>query len=333
MATYTLNSIIKIGRFKPFRGVNGVTIKKSLGLHLDTAIVTLPTTARVKSTTEATRSVDTAREFKRGDRIAIDLGYNGELRREFEGFIARVNMKSPCELECEGYGFQLRGKTVNRLFQNSSMEEVLAYIIEGTDIVLGEVDDIPFSNIHFVKESGLKCLELLKKYCGNVVNIWFDGNIIHAGYKYTFYTERNKAGKADVKYRIGYNTVEDKDMKQREIGDNQVEVEFYNRSLDGNRITATAGVPNSRHQQKKLQAISDLLALRKAAQNSESYQNYSGFEGKIVTFLSPYCQPGYKMEIQDDRYPERSGNYLVEAVTTNYGTGGASREIEISFKL
>ena len=135
MAVFTLHSKISIGDFKPFKGVHDISIKKSLGNYADTAILKLPLTARLRQAgSPQTQSVLTAHQFNVGDKILIELGYNHKLEREFVGFIRRINMTSPLEIECEGYAYQLRAKKINKSWKETTLLEVLEYIIEDTDI-------------------------------------------------------------------------------------------------------------------------------------------------------------------------------------------------------
>lgn len=332
MATVTLHSKITIGKFKPFVGVHDVVTKKSLSNYMNTAIIKLPASSRLKQTGLQTKSVQTAQIFERGDKVKIELGYNSVLTEEFVGFVNRINMKVPCEIECEGYSFLLRFKVINKVWKDTTLEEVLSYIIKGTDIELGTIDHVPFSNIQLIQQDGASCLKLLKKFCGNVLNIWFDDNIINAGLKYNFYTEKNKENKPDVVFKLGWNTVGRNQMKLRKKGDNKVTIHFFKDTGDGNKIESFAG-NNGGYIQKKLQNIANKSTMDKLAADAEHSHNYSGYDGKIVGFLNPICKPGYKVKLLSDRYPELAGNYLCEGVTTTYGKNGAKRNCKISFEL
>lgn len=335
MATVVLNSIIKIGSFKPFRGVNEVLIKKSLRNYCDTAIVKLPATAALKESGAAqTKSVLTAQQFKRGDKIKIQLGYDGKMQTEFEGFVARINKSSPCELECEGYAFLLREITFNESFRAASLKEILQKLISGTEIKLGEdLPDVPFVKLSFEKENGFNVLKLLQKDCGDALAIWFEGNVLNANLIYTTMTEKQKVGKADAVYKIGYNIVRDGQMKERLAGDAAYGVELYTKLNDGKIVSAQVGVKNSNFERKKLQAMQSPLWQKALANEKLKGKSYDGFEGKLTGFLQPFYKPGAKLKIIDPKYPERSGNYLVEATEVKYGTGGARRTAEISIKI
>lgn len=335
MATFTLNSRIKIGNYKPFRGVHEVVIKKSLNNYNDTAVVKLPASVVMKEkNTAPAQRVQTAMQFKRGDKIAIELGYNEVYNLEFEGFISRVNKTVPCELECEGFAFQLRGKQINKVYRNASLSAILSDLTEGTDIVLSNNnDDVTIDKIDFIRFSRFTALQALSKDLAEAVRFWFDGNVLHAGMKYLFFTEKNKNWKPDVVYKTGYNHVREGHLKERLAGDNNYEVQLNVRSEDGKTKTVKAGVVNSNVERKRLSAVSDSALLKRLAKELESEKNYTGVEGNITGFLFPICKPGMKLKLIDERYEELSGNYLVEEVEVKYGRSGARRKIKLSFKL
>lgn len=335
MATFVLNSIIKIGDFKPFRGLHEVVVKKSIRNFNDTAIIKLPASSVVVDKKQnETKSVDTAKAFKRGDKVNVQLGYNGQMREEFEGFIARINKSTPCEIECEGYAFQLRGKQVNKVWKNATLSEVLKEIVSGTDIIIDpNIDDINVDVIQLIKKSGFEALTELGKQLKGAVAFWFDKNILFAGLALTQMSERNRNNKPDVKFKIGYNVVRENQMKERLAGDNQYEVELVYKEKDGKKNIAKVGVPNSNSIRKNIQAVKDNEWRQKMAAEMEQRENYSGFDGKITAFLQPYCKPTQKMNIEDPRYSERSGNYLIESTELKFGRSGARRIIGISIKL
>ena len=73
--------------------------------------------------------------------------------------------------------------------------------------------------------------------------------------------------------------------------------------------------------------------LRAAAENKLSMYKYNGYSGKITAFLQPFAEHGYKAVLEDDRFPERSGNYMIESVQVQFGTQGARRICEIGVKV
>lgn len=335
MATVTLNSVTTISGFKPFRGLHEAVITKTIRNFCDRAVIKLPTTAVLKEGPAAqTKSVLTANQFKRGDKINIQLGYNGQLKEEFEGFIARVNKSNPCQIECEGYAFLLREKTVNKVWKGTTLKAVLQEIVSGTNIKLDpQIPDATLDRVELIKMSGFKALEEFRKQTAGAFAIWFDKDVLYAGLAFALLSDRNRSGKADVKYKIGYNVVRDGQMKERMAGQDAYDVELVFTDKSGKKTKAKAGVPNSNAVVKRIQAIRDSGLLKKAASEIEQGKNYNGYDGSITAFLVPYCKPGQKMEIEDPRYPERSGNYLIESTEVRYGMSGARRVVGISIRL
>jgi len=50
-------------------------------------------------------------------------------------------------------------------------------------------------------------------------------------------------------------------------------------------------------------------------------------------FGQPYCEPGYKAILIDDKYKERGGNYLVTSTEVVYGMNGFRRTVKIGNQL
>jgi hypothetical protein len=46
--------------------------------------------------------------------------------------------------------------------------------------------------------------------------------------------------------------------------------------------------------------------------------------------LQPYSEPGYTAALTDEKFPERSGNYLIDSIEVNYGMQGARRIVGIA---
>lgn len=336
MATFTLNSRIKIGAYRPFSALNDLSIRKSLNNTLETAVFKIPASAVLKNNaTGQSQKVDTARQFKKGDKIVIDLGYNGDLKQEFEGFVVAVNKSIPCVIECEGYAFQLHDKSISKVYRKVSIRRVLTDLIEGTEIILGDIQDIQIDKLDYIKFNRYQALSKLKSDLGNAVSFWMDGKVLHCGLKYFHFSEKNKSWRPDVTFRTGYNYVREGLLKERLAGDNNREILIELKRPNGKKETVKAGVVNSATEKKKigLLAADNKSDAKKIAEELSKEKNYTGVEGEITGFLKPFVTRGMKLRLIDDRYPELSGDYLVEEVETTFGMSGARRKIKLSFKL
>ena len=343
---FVLNSDITIGPYKRVKP-HQVKIDKSMFTYVDKAVIKLPITARIVQAGEViTKSMETAKAFAEGDKVLIKLGYNGVLKTEFDGFISRVNFTSPLEVECEGYSYQLRKRTYLKTFKNVELVEVLRYLVAGTDIVLDEANIPAFKIDKLVLQnhSGTEALDLIKKIGSQdgiqVIQIFFTGYMLYAGLQYL-------KTKADVKYRLGWNVIKDNNLKQRQAKNAEVTVHYIGEKKDGSNVkvaiknkTQTAVIKTNGQagisgEEKviKTHSVTDESSLTQMAEKFHSKMTYDGYEGKITAFGVPYCEPGYRAVLDDQKYVERSGNYIVESTEVTYGTSGFRRIVGIGAKL
>jgi hypothetical protein len=321
---FVLTSDITIGGYKKIKP-HEVKIQKSLFSYVDRATVKVPSTARLKQAgTIVTMSTDTAKLIKEGDEVRIDLGYNGSLKNEFIGFVSRVNFTTPVEIECEGYSYQLRKKQYLKRFKNTTLKELLAHLVEGTDITLSPlIPELKIAKWTMHSQSGTEVLEDMKKHL--LVDFFFTGKELYGGLRLLKH-------KADVKYRLGWNVIKDGNLKLREAKNQQVIIHIVGEKADGTKVTGKAG-QNGEVKKIKNANVTDQATLNAMAAKQQNKLSYDGYEGRITAFLQPYCEPGYRAVLQDRKYPERSGNYVVESIEVTYGTSGARRIVGIGEKL
>lgn len=322
--SFVLISDITIG---PYSGVkvNDCRITKSMFSYVDKAIIKLPVTAVLKrADVNETYSAETAKEITEGMKVLVKLGYNGELKEEFEGFVARVNYASPCEIECEGYSYLLRKKRYLKSFKNTTLLKVLEYLVDGTGITLSSL--IPSMSLRkwvMNSQSGTEVLEELKKVLK--VDAFFTGKELYVGLQYL-------KPKAETKYRLGWNTIKDADLKLREAKNQEVIINVKGKKADGTKVTASFG-EKGEIKQVNTHFVEDKKTLDAIAESMQKKISYTGYEGKLKAFLQPYCEPGYSANIEDKKYPDRSGVYIVTGTEVTYGMTGARRTVDIGFKL
>lgn len=323
--SFVLNAHIKIGEYK-FNAVHQVQVKRSVGSYVDTAEIEVPTTARLKKADSQTVSEATARKFNRGDKIEIQLGYNGELKTEFKGFVSYVDFSTPCKIECEGYSYQLKKKSINKSWKSAKLKDVLNEVISGTDIKLHkDVPDIPNINVEFGNVPALKVLEYLKNEL--YLSVYFvNWNELYVG------PEQIPGNNTVVKYKFGWNVIDANSLRYKTKDDRRVKVVLKKSKKDGGKDVYTAGDADGDVKEIVVKIVPK-EAMKTIADEYLSKVKFDGFEGSFNTFLQPYIEPTWAAEIEDGKYPERNGRYFVEAVDVTYGVSGARRQISISKKL
>ena len=337
---FVLNSEITIGNFS-FRGVHGVRITRSLHSVEDTAVIKIPAIASmIKDGRNYGERLVTGNQFKEGDPVVILLGYNGEMKEEFRGFVKRRNLNMPLEVECEGYSWLLRRNKVSCSEESLTLKGYLLKAVAGLGagyhIAVHCTLDCMLNNVQ-ENGNGLDVLNHIAKYTDGAVSCFFiEPSVLWCGLIYTPYGHGNdvlKVGK--VQYRLGYNTPKANTLKERVKTDDPVAVKYSKKLASGTKLAGISDVfkKYTRTHSRLLNQIKSAATLKLLANEKACRINYDGYEGSITTFLQPFAQPGYRAYIADARYPERDGDYLVESVATTYGINGAKRAVEIGVRI
>lgn len=353
---YVLNSNISIaGQY--FNGVNEVEIVASGKLLQDTATLKVPTTARLYRAGTFDSEIPTAVAFNVGDEVVIELGYNGQLKEEFRGYVKRINPGTPLSIECEDATFLLRKRRVNKSWQSVTLKQVLLEILKGTDIVLAaEPPKITFSQFYLRDVSPAQALqEFIEKYGLTIYFTAFKKLFVGLAF--------NAEDRTTIKYDIGTNVIEN-DLQMVDADDVQLRVKCIGIKPDGTKIVAEIGdgadpdVGLPKRKKKKgevtpqktvikpdksdgaevrtlyfynVHSKSELLEIARADLRK---RKFTGYKGGLTTFLLPSVKVGNVARLTDSFYPERGdGDYLIEKVTTTFSTSGARRKVELGLKF
>jgi hypothetical protein len=292
---FILNSDITIGNFR-FTGVHDIHIRHSIHTYTDTAIIRLPSIASLYTLTNSSNpeKITTSDKFNVNDQVTIKLGYNGDMKEEFRGFVKNFSLAMPLEIECEGFSYLLQKKTFNGSWTSTTVKQLLDIITAGTGISTRVADNIALSNVIFTGYTGTEVIEYIMEASGGALKIFFkQPDLLWAGLLYTAYSQGNTVLQfPTVPYKLGYNARKENSLRQKNKNDIPVQIEFNKKLSSGQIITATAGASanNNRHKQL-LNNISSSATLQLLANEKQVQLNYSGYEGNINGFL-PLLQSG-----------------------------------------
>ena len=319
----TLTADIQIGAYT-FNHVNEVKVEKSVDTLGSTASIKIPTTAYLVSQGEKTTAVETARQFKPGDFVTIKLGYDGDNQEEFFGFVRRINLTTPIEIECEDWVYMLKKRKYLKSWKKTTLLDVLKFIVTGTGIELNaNIPTVEFVNFQ-LDTNGADALQKIKDEYG--LTVYFHKGELYAGLAYAI--ERGR-----VKYRLRYNVIEDNDLKWRRAEDVELNVKAICIKKDNTKIEAEVGDKDGEKRTLFFYDVQSVKQLETLAKEELQKYKYDGYEGKITTFLQPFADIAYVAEIDDPVYSERGGNYWVHTVEVTYGTGGARRVVHLGIKI
>ncbi len=317
----------KDGKKLSFTAVNHCEIERSIYNLGSTAKIRIPASARLRSVEYGiSESAQTAKQFDRGDKISISLGYDGKLENEFKGFIYRINYTTPLEIECEGYEYLLRRPAEVKVFKSTTLKELLQWATAGTEIKLTDnIADVPLTN--YTIKTGKRMLDVvqdIKDEC--LLDAYFIDELLYVGLSYI-------PDYGEVKYSLGINTIKDNDLKYHNAEDVKLKVKAVWVKKDNTRIEVNVGDDDGQVRPLFLYNVTSKEDLEKrAAEEIKKYQ-YSGYEGKITTFLVPFSKPGMRAKITDTRYSEKDGTYYITSVKVTFSRQGARRVNEIGIKI
>lgn len=320
---YVLTADIKIAG-KKFTRVNSVKIESSAKVLEDTATIIIPATARMERAGQFVSEVETAKAFEVGDPVFIMLGYDGDLKVEFRGFVSKIKPGTPLEIECIDSTWLLRRKNCKGSFKNTTLKKLLEFILNDTGITLeGEIPGIEFKTYYLKNVTAASAIQELKERYG--LTLYMAGTKLRVGL--TSFTD-----KVVVKYGLGENVIEN-DLEWVNEDDTRIKVKAVHIKKDNTKIEKTYGDEDGELRTVYFYDLDKGADLEKMAVAEAGKYKFTGYDGGFTTFLLPYAQVGNVARINDKQFGERAGDYLIDKVTTTYGTNGARRKIELGIKL
>ena len=324
MAFY-LTSSITIGNYKNIKP-NKVTWKTDVGNFVDTCTITLPRrTHMINENPDKTLDLEGRKiyQFKEGDKVEVLLGYNNKNEKRFSGFIRRVKMGIPVELECEGYASQLYDIIFNKTYSIVTVKQLLKDLTAGTEIKLSnEIPEIPLKNIRFKNATGIQVLEYLKKEVSLAVYFNFDELFVG--------TVFGKVQKR-INVKIGWNTIKDDDFQKRKV-DKNLKIVVREKNAKG-EVKRTKSDLKKYDNEKDVKIKADIPAnfLKEIVNRLQTQEDYKGYEGNIQLFLVPYANKGMVIELNGGMYPEKTGDYFIQSVQGEFGMSGGRQTVQLGF--
>lgn len=320
---YVLNCNIEING-KRFTRVSEVKIESSAKLLEDTATVKIPTTARLERQGEFISEVETAKQFKVGDPVRIELGYDGNVYEVFEGYVMKIAPGVPLEIQCIDATWLLRRKNCKKSFQSTTLKNLLEFILDGTGITLkGEVPGINLAPYYLKNISAASALQKIKERYG--LTLYLKDMQLHVGL--ASYTDD-----VIVKYELGTNII-DNDLTWVNEDDTRIKIKAILIKKDNTKIEKEVGDGDGETRTLYFYNLDSAANLETLALQEIKKYKYAGYKGGINTFLIPGVRVGNVARMADPQFSERSGDYIVDKVTTTFGQNGARRKVELGLKV
>lgn len=266
-------------------------------------------------------------KINRGAKVLIQLGYDGNLVTEFEGFIQDITTNdSTLKIVCEDALFLFRVGVPDVELKPSSLKKIAQYIIDKIDpsFTLSCDYDIAYEKFVIHQATGFDVLKKLQEE--TKANIYFDttNKVLHIHPPYI-----EKAG--IVRYSMQQN-IEKSTLEYKKAIDKKVEVTVESTDSKGKIKSITAGTTGGDKINLKVGPMSE-ADMRKVANAALKKNSFDGYSGSFDGWLIPFVKPTYSAIIEDADYPYKDGSYYVVGVKTNFSESGGVRTITPGIKL
>ena len=300
-----------------FLNVSSVQIKESISEIGNTATLELPLNYRKLNGRPVLDYI------KVGDPVKIELGYNGNLKTEFVGYVRFINAEAPLVIECDDDWYLLKKTKLIKSYKAVTLRQLLADITPGYEV------DAPELNLGKFSINNSSAYEVMRKIQQDygLFSRLEDGKKLIVGLNYDW-GKKTKRWNYHRQKNVRASRLE---WRRKEDVKVRVKLEYWEGKK---KMVLYRGYGGPEPSTKEAPGIYASLAdAQKAGDALYNRIAFDGFTGSITGFGVPLVRAGDAINLQDDLRPEKAGVYLTEKVTTSYGPNGFARECEISYRL
>jgi hypothetical protein len=204
------------------------------------------------------------------------------------------------------------------------MKTLIEYIIEGTQIkVKGQVPEIELKPYTLKNVTAAAALQKIKDDYG--FHMYLRGTDLFVGLT-------SATDSMVVKYEIGTNVIQN-DLEWVSENDTRIKIKAVHIKKDNTKVEEDYGDEDGELRTLYFYNVSSQADLKRLAEAEARKYRYSGFKGGLTAFLLPFAQVGNIARLTDAQFAERAGDYLIDKITTTYGTSGGRRKIELGLKV
>lgn len=305
---FRLSVNITIGSLS-FGYVSECEIKHSWRDMTSTCSIRLPRNLKLQS--EELRSL-----IKRGNKVEVKAGYDGELRTEFNGYVIRVKNTTPLMIECEDEMFNLKSGSITKSWPSTSLQQVVSYVYPGES----KVFDANIGPFTLNKTTPALALEEIKRNYN--LSSFFRNGVLVVGLPY------DKATATNHKFNFQKNIAENESLEFRSKDDFKLKVKAISILPSNQKIEIEIGDKDG--QERTMHYYNLQKPALEAIANAEIEKlKYDGYSGSFTSFGVPPVEMGDIVHLNDPRYPDNAGSYWVDEVNKSIGMGGIRRRITL----
>jgi phage protein D len=324
IAFLNMNAQVTLGNVR-LKNVSQFEISENILEMSNTAKITIPRNYALL------KDKPILEQFKVGDKVTIEAGYNGKLYTEFIGYVKEIDSDIPLVINCEDETFLLRRSNYIKSYRDAALGQILTDIVPA-DLLSFRCDDVHIGKYQIDNASGFAVLQDLMKNYGLYSSI--QNGVLKVGLAYDF-----GADAIEHKYVIGKN-VKKNELKYKRAEDTKVRVKVSAKNANGKYAPVViVGDKESEAAERGLNLPGPMqeYELRDIANGILKKIKFDGYTGSITGFGSPRTHAGDALSVIDELEPDRryrDGKYLIEKVDIAYNeSSGFSRQNTLSYKI
>ncbi len=309
-------------------------------IHIEMSVQVLSNTAKIELPREFRNAVD---EFgkvinmqgksilnyiKRGDAVKIEIGYDGDLQMEFEGYINKIGAETPLVLECEDEMFQLKKlEKATKFVKSGKLTDILKAVLPAKYNIESNIE-YNIGKWLIENATPYNVLEELRDKAG--IRAYFKNpNTLCVGMVVDFKAETTHKFNFNENVRRGCSLIfESKETKP-------LEVTVKSKQTNGKEYTYSIGDKGGDTKIITMPGLTE-SEVKTWAEQSHKSLSIDGFEGSLDSWCYPRTKPGDSAQLYRPFYKDRhqDGRYFIESVTIDVnGSDGIKRTNNLSYKL
>ncbi|MES2730042.1 MAG: hypothetical protein V4621_08130 [Pseudomonadota bacterium] len=262
-----------------------------------------------------------------GDAVEVWLGYDGENRKEFQGYVAEIKLTVPFEVRLEDEYFHLKRTRVNRTWKKPTLKSLLADLLPKAHLSKS-IPDMKMDSFRADRTTVAGVLKKLKEDYPGLCAYFRDG-VLFVGLTYTEFTSTSRVDGAEALYSFQLNVVTDNLSYQRKE-DVRIKAKVVAMHANGKKTTTEAGDVDGAERTITLRTeTKDKSKLKELAEKELAKFKYDGYSGDLTSFGVPFVLHSGVADLLDEKHPQRGGRYLVDVVKVSFGTSGFRRVVTL----
>jgi hypothetical protein len=256
-----------------------------------------------------------------GDKVEIQIGYNGDLQTEFTGYVSKKGDALPLIIECEDETWQLKQSSFVLSAKKRTAKELLREIAPGYMLDVPDLDIVK----GFDRASAFEIMRWIQQEYGLICRI--RDKRLTLGFTWDW-----KPGQTRHKLHRQKNVIKDR-LAWKDKSEFKIRIRAY--YMDGKHKKAVyVGDPEKGAKCSDVHTISASEAdARNSARALFEKNSFDGFTGSLLSWGIPRTHAGDSLEYTDPVQPEKNGAYLIPKVEIDYSDAGWRRDTSVGLKV